>query len=294
VVTTAIEHPSVLAPCRDLQNAGFEVTYLPVDPDGRVLPETLASALRPDTALVTIGAANGEAGTVQPWRALARVTRARGVPLHLDGVGLVGHLPVTVEADGVDLLTVGANDIYGPPGVGALWVRPGVRVAPQVLGGGQETGLRAGTENLAGAVGLGVAADLARRDGLSEAPRVAALRDRLLSRLQAESGPARPRLVGPREGRLPHHLSLAFPDVKADSLLLGLDLAGVSASAGSPCTHATGEPSAVLLALGLSPREAAGAVVMTLGRWTTEEDVDLVARELPALVRQLREAAGAP
>jgi cysteine desulfurase len=292
VVTTAIEHPSVLGPCRDLQRAGIEVTYLPVDREGRVDPEALERALRPDTALVTIGAANGEVGAIQPWRALARVTRSHGVPFHVDGVGLVGRVPVGVEADGIDLLTVGANDIGGPPGVGALWIRPGTRVAPQLLGGAQEAGFRAGTENLAGAVGLGVAADLALREGLAEAPRLARLRDRLRDRLLAEAGVPGARLLGPQEDRLPHHLSLAFPDVEADRLLQALDLAGVSVSAGSPGAHLAGQPSPVLLALGLGPREAAGAVVMTMGRWTTDEDMDLVARELPPLARRLREATG--
>jgi cysteine desulfurase len=165
VVTTTVEHASVLAPCRDLVKAGFEVTVLPVDREGRVEPDAVREALRPDTCLVTAGAASQEVGTVQPWRDIAAVTRAAGVPLHVDGVGVVGRLPLAADADGIDLLTLGANDLYGPPGVGALWVRPGVRLLPQTLGGGQEEGLRSGTENLPGVVGLGVAAELVARGG---------------------------------------------------------------------------------------------------------------------------------
>src|SRR3990172_8031888 len=150
VVTTAIEPASVLAPCRDLVKAGFDVPFLPVDGEGRVAPAEVRAALRPDTCLGSIGAANPEIGTIQPWRAIATITHEAGVPLHLDGVGAVGRVPLAVEAGGIDLLTLAANDLYGPPGVGALWVRPGLQLVPQLLGGGQQRGLRSGTENLAG------------------------------------------------------------------------------------------------------------------------------------------------
>ena len=203
VVTTAIEHPSIAAPCRDLVKAGFEVTTLPVDREGRVSADAVHGALRADSCLVTLGAASAEVGTIQPWRAIAAVTRAKGVPLHVDAVGLLGRVPVAVDADGIDLMTVGANDLCGPPGVGALWIRPGLRLAPQLLGGGQEGGLRSGTENLAGAVGLGVAAEFAFREGPADTTRVRALRDRLIEGLEARC-PAL-RLVGPRQDRLPQH-----------------------------------------------------------------------------------------
>jgi cysteine desulfurase len=286
VVTTAIEHPSVLTPCRDLVKAGFEVTLLPVDADGRVAPGAVQAALRRDTCLVSIGAANAEVGTVQPWRGIAGITRAAGVPLHVDGVGAVGRLPLAVEADGIDLLTVAANDLYGPPGVGALWVRPGLRLAPQVLGGGQEEGLRAGTENLAGVVGLGVAAEVALREGPGEAARLTALRDRLVEGLAAGCPSAR--LTGAREGRLPHHASFTVAGVKGESLILALDLVGVSAATGSACASRTGEPSHVLRALGLDARAAAGSLCVTLGRWTRAEDVACLVAELPPIVDRLR------
>lgn len=286
VVTTTVEHASVLAPCRDLVKAGFEVTVLPVDREGRVEPDAVRGALRPDTCLVTAGAASQEVGTVQPWRAIAAVTRAAGVPFHVDGVGVVGRLPLAVDADGIDLLTLGANDLYGPPGVGALWVRPGVRLLPQTLGGGQEEGLRSGTENLPGVVGLGVAAELVVREGPAESARLTSLRDRLIDGLAARCPAAR--LTGSRRGRLPHHVSLVVSGVKGESLVLGLDVAGVSASTGSECAARTREPSPVLRALGLDPLEAEGSLCLTLGRWTTGEDVEGVLAELPALVERLR------
>lgn len=286
LVTTVVEHPSVQAPCRDLVKAGYEVTFLPVDAECRINPEQVRSALRPDTVLVSVGAANAETGAIQPWRAIAAVTRAAGVLLHVDGVGLVGRVPLAADADGIDLLTLAANDLYGPPGVGALWVRPGTRVVPQSLGGAQEGGLRAGTENLAGVVGFGVASEVALREGAAEARRLQGLRDRLIDGLATRCPAAR--LVGPRRDRLPHHVGLVLPGVKGESLLLALDLVGVSASSGSACSALSREPSAVLRAMGLDSREAAGSLCFTLGRWTTAEDVDLVLDELPPIADRLR------
>jgi cysteine desulfurase len=286
VVTTAVEHPSVLAPCRDLVKAGFDVTLLPVDAEGRVSPGDVRSALRPDTCLVSVGAANAEIGTIQAWRAIARVTREAGVPFHVDGVGVVGRVPLGAETDGIDLLSVAANDLYGPPGVGALWVRPGVHLVPQVLGGGQQAGLRSGTENLAGVVGLGVAAEVALREGPGEANRLAALRERIIEGLAAGCAPAR--LTGPRERRLPHHVSVVVPGVKGESLTLALDLAGISVATGSACAALTGEPSHVLRAIGLESVAAAGSLCVTLGRWTRAEDVHAFLSELPPIVDRLR------
>ena len=288
VVTSAIEHTSVLAPCRDLIKAGLEVTAVAVDAEGRISPDDVRRALRPDTCLVALGAANGEAGTVQPWRAIAAVTREARVPLHVDAVGVVGRLPIAVEADGIDLLTVSANDLYGPPGVGALWVRPGLDLAPQLVGGGQEGGLRPGTENLAGAVGLGVAAELAFREGPGEAARLQVLRDRLVDGIVARCPSSR--LVGPRRDRLPQHSAFVVPGVKGESLLLALDLAGISAASGT-AGALTGEPSHVLRAMGLGEREAQGVLAFTLGRWTTADEVDVVLSDLPPIVEGLRAAS---
>lgn len=286
VVTTAVEHASVLVPCRDLVKAGFDVTFLPVDAECRVAVEEVRAALRRETCLVSIGAANGEVGAIQPWRAIAAVTQAAGIPFHVDAVGAVGRLALAVDADGIDLLTIGANDLYGPPGVGSLWIRPGTRLSPQVLGAGQEDGLRSGTENLAGVVGLGVAAELMLRDGAAEVKRLEALRERLIEGLGGRCRWAR--LIGPRLGRLPHHIGLTVKGVKGESLILALDLLGISTSSGSACAALTREPSHVLRALGLDPREAEGSLCFTLGRWTTAEEIDIVLSELPAIVDRLR------
>jgi cysteine desulfurase len=290
VVLSAIEHISVINACRDLEKAGVSLTVLPVDGEGRVDPDALRSTLTADTALVSIAAANPEIGTVQPLKEIGRVTRAAGVPLHVDGVGALGRVPLSTEAMGIDLLTVSGNDLYGPPGSGALWVRPGVRIHPQMLGGGQEGGYRSGTENLPGTVGFGVAAELMRVEGTHhEATRLATLRDRLMAGVLEAIADCR--VTGSREARLPHHLSLVIRGVKADSLLLDLDLAGVAASTGSACASLTQLTSHVLRAIGCTPAEAEGSLCFTLGRWTTASDVEAVLQRLPPIVARLRALA---
>jgi len=290
VVLSAIEHISVINACRDLEKAGVSLTVLPVDGEGRVDPDALRSALTADTALVSIAAANPEIGTVQPLKEIGRVTRAAGVPLHVDGVGALGRVPLNVEAMGIALLTMSGNDLYGPPGRGAPWVRPGVRIHPQMLGGGQEGGYRSGTENLPGTVGFGVAAELMRVEGTHhEAARLATLRDRLMAGVLEAIADCR--VTGSREARLPHHLSLVIRGVKADSLLLDLDLAGVAASTGSACASLTQLTSHVLRAIGCTPAEAEGSLCFTLGRWTTASDVEAVLQRLPPIVARLRALA---
>jgi cysteine desulfurase len=290
VVLSAIEHISVINACRDLEKAGVSLTLLPVDGDGRVDPDALRAALAADTALVSIAAANPEIGTVQPLKEIGRVTRAAGVPLHVDGVGALGRIPLNVEAMGIDLLTVSGNDLYGPPGSGALWVRPGIRIHPQMLGGGQEGGYRSGTENLPGTVGFGVAAELMRVEGNhQEAGRLGILRDRLMTGLLDAIPDCR--VTGSREARLPHHLSLVVRGVKADSLLLDLDLAGVAASTGSACASLTQLMSHVLRAIGCTSAEAEGSLCFTLGRWSTASDVEAVLDRLPPIVARLRALA---
>jgi cysteine desulfurase len=289
LITTAIEHASILVPCRDLTKAGFELTVLPVDGEGRVAPGDVRAALRRDTCLVTMGAANPESGTLQPWRAIAAVTREAGIPFHLDAVGVAGRLPLSVEADAIDLLSLSSNDLCGPPGVGALWARPGLRLQPQILGGGQERGLRAGTEYLAGAVGLGVAAELASREGGAEAVRVQVLRDRLLEGVLRRCPAVR--LVGPRVERLPHHAAFVLAAAKAESVILALDLVGISAASGSACGALSGEPSHVLRAMGFSDREAHGLFAFTLGRWTAPNEIETVLADLPSILERLRAAS---
>jgi cysteine desulfurase len=287
VVISCVEHVSIVNACRDLEKAGGAVTLLSVDGEGRVDPDALHRAIRPDTGLVSIAAANEEIGTLQPLADLARVTRAARVPFHVDGVGAIGRAPLAAESLGIDLLTLSGNDIYGPPGTGALWVRKGAKLAAHILGGGQEGGYRSGTENLPGLVGLGVAADLIRSEAAhGESERLAGLRDRLLHGL-LETVP-NCRVTGPLTRRLPHHASLVLRGVKADSVLLDLDLAGIAASSGSACAALTQTPSHVLRAIGCSAEEAEGSLCFTLGRWSTSTEVDVVLDRLPAIVTRLR------
>jgi cysteine desulfurase len=254
-------------------------------------PTVLRATLTSETVLVSIAAANPEIGTVQPLKEIGRVTRAAGVPLHVDGVGALGRVPLHVEEMGIDLLTVSGNDLYAPPGSGALWVRPGVRLHPQMLGGGQEGGYRSGTENLPGAVGLGVAAELMRVEGAHhhEAERLIGLRDRLIQGLLEAIPDCR--LTGSLRERLPHHASVVLRGVKADGVLLDLDLAGVAASSGSACTALTQTTSHVLRAIGCTPEEAEGSLCFTLGRWSVAADVDAVLDRLPPIVARLRALA---
>jgi len=261
-----------------------------VDGEGRVNPDEVRRAIRPETALVSIGAACAEIGTTQPLTDIARITRAAGIPFHVDGVGALGRIPLAGAAMGFDLITISSNDLYGPPGAGALWVKPGVKIAPQILGGGQEGGYRSGTENLPALVGLGVAAELMRAEAAHGEPaRLGGLRDRLVERLLGALPDCR--LTGSRSARLPHHMSLVLRGAKADSILLDLDLCGVAASSGSACAQRTGTPSHVLRAIGCAPQEMEGSLCFTLGRWSTTAEVDAVIERLPPIVSRLRSLA---
>lgn len=286
ILTSAIEHISVLNPCRDLEKRGFQVTYLPVDREGRVDPDEVRRQIRSETALISIMAANPEIGTVQPVVELGKVARVHGIPFHVDGVGAVGRLPLSVEEMRIDLLTLSANDLYGPPGAGALWVRPGIKLLPQMLGGGQEQGYRSGTENLPALAGMGVAAELVRAEWREETARLARLRDWLLTGLLQALPESR--LTGSRVHRLPHHASICLRAVKADGILMELDLHGVAASSGSACASKTLEPSHVLRAIGADPEEQEGSLCFTLGRWTTATDIEAVLDLLPPVVSRLR------
>lgn len=290
VVLSSVEHISVVNACRELEKAGAALVFLPVDREGRVDPEAVRGALTPETVLVSVGAASNEIGTLQPLAEIGRITRAAGVPFHVDAIGALGRVPLSAEAANIDLLTLSGNDIYGSPGTGALWVRPGVKLQPQLLGGGQEGGYRSGTENLPGLVGLGVAAELMRTEGAhEEMARLKALRDRLVAGLLERVPNCR--LTGSRTARLPHHVSVALRGVKADSVLLDLDLAGVAASSGSACSSLTQTPSHVLRAIGCTPEEMEGSLCFTLGRWSTATDVDAVLDRLPPIVSRLRSLA---
>lgn len=290
VVTSAVEHVSVVNACRDLEKRGFEITWVQVDDTGRVDPGDVERAIRRETALVSIMAANGEIGAIEPFREIGRIARARAVPFHVDAVNALGRIALNVDECRIDLLSMSSNDLYGPPGAGALWTRADVKLAPLILGGGQERGYRSGTENLPAIVGMGVAADLARAELATEASRLTDLRNRLLDGLLARL--PRARRTGPGgPGRLPHHASLVVPDVKADSVLMELDLRGVVASSGSACGALTGESSHVLRAIGCDRAQAAGSLCFTLGRWTTASEVDAALEIVPSIVTRLRRIA---
>ncbi|MFH9724219.1 cysteine desulfurase family protein [Streptomyces sp. NPDC017254] len=283
VVTTAVEHKSVLDTCRSLRQAGHEVTVLPVDGTGRVDPARVAAALRPETALVSVMLANNEIATIQPVAEIGALTRAAGVPLHCDATQGVGSLPVDVGALGVDLLTFSGHKIYGPKGVGVLYVanRHSDRapLVPLLHGGGQERGLRAGTLNTAAVIGLGAAVGIlaARRE--EEAVRLAGLRALFLSGL-AELVPYELN-SGTGPGFLPHAVNLSFPDVDAQQLLL--EVADLAVSTGSACNSSAQEPSHVLRAIGLPPERIRGSVRISFGRFTTEEDAVRAAHVLAAV-----------
>jgi cysteine desulfurase len=287
LITSAIEHISLIDSCRELEKRGWSVSYVDVDTEGRVDPEAVAGAIRPETALISIMAANNEIGTIQPVREIGRIARARGVPFHVDAVGAAGRVPLSVDDCRIDLLTLSSNDLYGPPGAGALWVRSTVKLAPLTVGGGQEHGYRAGTENLPAIAGMGVAADLARVEVAGEVARLGELRDRLLAGLLARLPEAR--VTGPRgSDRLAHHASILVPGVKAEHVLTDLDLRGIAASSGATCTAMTGEPSHVLRAIGCDRETAEGSLCFTLGRWTTASEIDLVLEALPAVIARVR------
>ena len=293
ILVSAVSHISALNACRDLEKSGATLIMLPVDAEGRTDPDAVRHALTADTVLITVSAASNEIGTLAPLADIARVARSARVPLHVDGVGAVGRVPLGVETTGIDLLSLSGNDMYGPPGTGALWVRAGVKLHPQMLGGGQEAGYRSGTENLPGVVGLGVAADLMRAElAHGEHDRLSNLRDRLMHGLLDAIPDAR--VTGSRTARLPHHLSMVVRGVKADSVLLDLDLAGAAASTGSACSALTQTPSHVLRAIGCAPDEMEGSLCFTLGRWSSAADIEVVLDRLPPIVARLRSLAAIP
>lgn len=286
IVTSAIEHHAVLHTCQYLETQGFRVTYLPVDEFGRVDPGTLADTLTDRTILVSIMAANNEIGTLEPIAECAKVCRDRGVRFHTDAVQAIGSVPVDVEAMSVDLLSLSAHKFYGPKGVGALYIRKGVRLDNLLHGGAQERRRRAGTENLAGIVGMGVAIERAEARREEYARRLTALRERLYRGITEHIEHIR--LNGHPTERLPGNLNCSFEFIEGESMLLLLDHAGVCASSGSACTSGSLDPSHVLLAIGLPHEIAHGSLRLTLGESNTEEEVDYVLETLPPIVERLR------
>ncbi len=286
LITTTFEHHAVLHPCEMLEQEGFEVTYLPVDEYGLVTPEQVEAAIRPETALITIMFANNEIGSIQPIAEIGAVARRKGVIFHTDAVQAVGALDIDVQAMNIDLLSLSAHKLYGPKGVGALYVRKGLRVPPLIYGGAQERKRRAGTENVPGIVGLGAAIERATAHRPVESARQIALRDKLIHGLLERIPECR--LNGHPTKRLPNNCNVSIKYVEGEALLLRLDFAGVAASSGSACTSGSLDPSHVLLAIGLPHEIAHGSLRLTLGEENTEADVDTVLEGLPKIVETLR------
>ena len=285
LITAAFEHHAILHSAKALEKEGFEVTYLPVTPEGLVDPAELEKAIREDTALVSIMLANNEIGTVQPIAELAAIAHAHGAWFHTDAVQAVGHIPVDVKALGVDMLSLSGHKFHAPKGVGALYVKKGILPNIFMDGGAQEKGRRAGTENLASIVGLGEAITVATASLEENMARITAMRDRLIDSLLQLP---RTRLNGSREHRLPGNLNISFEGIEGESLLLRLAMAGICASSGSACTSGSLDPSHVLMAIGLKHEVAHGSLRLSLSELTTEADIDYIIAQVPPIVEGLR------
>ena len=286
ILTSSIEHMSVVNPVKYLSTQGFESVFLPVDKYGFLKLENLEKELTDRTPFVTIIYANSEVGTVQHIREISRIVHSKNAFLHVDATVACGQAPIDVKSDGIDLLTISSNDIYGPRGVGALYVKEGIRVEPVLHGGGQERGLKSGTENVPGIVGFGKAAEIVKKEMQTENKRLSKLRDEFVDAL-LEPVPYS-FLNGHPTERLPDNVSVRYSYIEGESMLLSLDMEGVYASSGSACTAKTLEPSHVLLAIGLKHEEAHGSLMFTLGKQNTEEDVDYAASLMPGIVKRLR------
>ncbi|MGN0794699.1 MAG: cysteine desulfurase NifS [Aristaeellaceae bacterium] len=287
IITSAIEHHAVLHTCAWLEKQGFEVTYLPVDTFGRVQVADVARAITDKTILITVMTANNEIGTLQPIAEIGRLAHEKGILFHTDAVQAIGAIPIDVNAMHIDLLSMSGHKFHGPKGVGALYIRKGVKLDPYLHGGAQERGQRAGTENLAGIVGMGKAIEIATQHLEENAARLTRLRDKLIDGIL--SGIPEVRLNGHPTERLPNNVNVSVRYVEGEALLLRLDLAGIAGSSGSACTSGSLDPSHVLLAIGLPHEIAHGSLRLTLGTDTTEAEIDEVLEKLPGIVGNLRE-----
>ena len=287
IITTNVEHHAILHTCEALEKQGIEVTYLPVDENGMVTAQQVADAITDKTILVSIMFANNEVGTIMPIAEIGKVCRERGVLFHTDAVQAVGHVPVDVEAMNIDMLSLSAHKFHGPKGVGALYTKKGIRLPSYIMGGAQERNRRAGTENVAGIVGLGAAIELACENLEANAAHMARLRDKLIAGIGERISEVK--LNGHPTMRLPNNVNYSIKYIEGESILLMLDLNGIAASSGSACTSGSLDPSHVLLALGLTHEIAHGSVRLTLSDETTEEDIDYVLEVLPKVAARLRE-----
>lgn len=290
IVTTAIEHHAILHSCEELERQGIDVTVVPVgrgpESQGVVDPEEIRRALRPETVLITVMHANNELGTIQPIEEIARVAAEAGVRFHCDAVQSAGKVPLDVNRLGVDLLSISAHKFYGPKGVGALYVRTGTNIAPRFFGGHAERDRRPGTENVPGIIGIGKAAELARKLLAEDAARIAPLRDRLESALLDRIPAAR--VNGDRKHRVPNTTNISFPGAAGEALLIALDLQGVECSTGAACSSGSTEPSHVLTAAGLSRDHARASLRFSLGRPTTAAEIDRAIEVIPGVVERIR------
>jgi cysteine desulfurase len=286
LVLSAIEHQSILNSAKSLEKSGFSSTLVPVDKDGLVDPEAVRRAIKKETVLVSVILASSEVGTVEPVAEIARICREAGVPLHTDAVAAVGNIPVDVSALGVDALSLAADQFYGPKGSGALFVKKGVRILPFIDGGIQESGRRAGTENVAGIVGMGKAAEITGERLSERQERMRTLRDRLIDRLPQRVD--RAYLTGHRGRRLPHHASFCIEFIEGEAMLLNLDMKGIAVSSGSACTSRALKASHVLLAMGIDHALAQGSLVFSLVEGNTAEDIDYLLDVFPPVIDRLR------
>lgn len=287
IITSSIEHPAVMNTCKVLEKEGFEVTYLPVNEHGEVSVQSVRDAIKDETILITIMFANNEIGTIQPISEIGALAKETGVVFHTDAVQAVGNLPIDVKAMNIDVLSLSAHKFYGPKGVGAIFIRRGVRVNNFIHGGHQEAGKRAATENVPGIVGLGKAIELASEELDVNADRLIELRDYLIKSIEDKIPYVK--LNGHRTNRLPGHVNMSFQFIEGESLLLSLDMKGIYASSGSACTSGSLDPSHVLLAIGLSHEIAHGSLRLTLGNDNTTDDIDYLMKELIVIVQKLRE-----
>jgi cysteine desulfurase len=286
IITSSIEHHAILETCKFLETQGFEVTFLPVDTYGSVNPDDVKKAITPKTLLISIMHANNEIGTIQPIREIGATAREAGVYFHTDAVQTAGHIPIDVDTLNVDMVSMSAHKLYGPKGVGALFIRKGTHISPFIHGGEQENNRRASTENVAGIVGFGKAAELAALELESEYTRTTELRDRLVNGLMSRIDDIH--LNGHPVQRLPNNINLTVPYTEGESVVLNLDEKGVCISTGSACTSSSMEPSHVLVAIGLLQETAYSSFRMTLGKWTTEEEIDRMLDILPETVADIR------
>ncbi len=286
IITLKTEHSSVLRACQSLESRGIRVTYLPVNPDGLVDLETLHAAIRPETILISIAWANNETGVIQPIREIAEIARDNNMLFHTDAVQAAGKVPIDVKADGVDLLSLSAHKLYGLKGVGALYMRPGVRIDPLLHGGGQEAGLRSGTENVPGIVGMGVAAGIALDELAETSRRLRKLRDVLYEDLKERIPWVK--INGHPSKRLPNTLNLCFGDISGEEIAAFLDKEAICVSTGSACSEGEPEPSHVLTAMGLTDEEAQSSIRFSLGRDTTAEDIQRTVQAVARIVRRYR------